>query len=384
MNAGQVAPEVSETTDAIAAIAAVRRRIGSQMTTAQLAAGGRMLSDGLELLRQAVVATESGHRVTIASEVWQQTPWPANDEVAALLRRAARAFERPEHQISFAGSTLDRYRSHVMALQSSPGRHIIDTVEARYASLGAARAMAGVPELSAAVDAFYRTVSLRDFLPDDVAELYALTHSDREQPSRRQRSQVSDRRTMSSGTSDEYVTPRGPLSLDSSVGWYREFNLSEDHLYQDNPSKFFSVHSTDKNLDAAADWWRRPEDTASLSERVPGELVMSYFARRLELYPDEEMLHAIEGEFQRWLTKTKGDRESVLVALRLAQVAHIDFDSAITEVKGVDGQRLTLRQAAEHLRLPKYKDLKPVDVDYCFKRFEPGSAVSIEERVAAL
>jgi hypothetical protein len=65
-------------------------------------------TDAMWMLRNFVRAAELGSNVTVSPEVWQFV-WPATPQMAALLRRAANAFDIDPSTIRFGGGTLAAY-----------------------------------------------------------------------------------------------------------------------------------------------------------------------------------------------------------------------------------------------------------------------------------
>lgn len=363
------------------AIELVHRRVGQRLTLSHLVSNGQLAPDALDLLRNISVAHEQGESLRVAPEVWQEVPWPATDEAVGVLRRVAKAFGQPETLVRIVDGTLDGYRSRSQLLGSEPAQRMVAAVESRYPSLGAARALAAIPELQSSVATFNRHTSLHDVLPSDFFDLYLLSRPNiaPEAISDRARDrQVIDRRVLVMGRAEDYVTQAGPLTNVTGISSWSYAKGSEENIFKNAPTRFFTADANDTNLLEIADRWKSPSDIEALVDAVPVHQVLSFYARRVELRPDDdELVTNLAAEFQRLLDRGDGSREVVLSALRLAQAAHLDIDRL--SVGGV-----TLREAAERLELQTYGELRPFDVAKTLRVFAPGSTADSESRVRAL
>ena len=353
--------------------------------------------DTVLLLKNYVRARELGSNILVLdpASVWS-LEWPVNVETAAILRRAAEAFNVDERDIAFGGATLDDYRVLVDAaapesLRAEPERRqlfdLLGTLRNYYPSLEVAQVLAAQPELQEGV---------RDFLersrgPRDIQRLASrLLKLDTpvehpvdapvSQPRLQELPPLVDRR-QADPTAGEIILPSGPLAESSPPG------VDYQSLYETDHHAYFVTAATDENLKRLKGGWVLRHWMSDLNRRrkpVDVGEIANFIARHIEVgkpTPNDlaEALNSLVSSQSPLIARNDSD---VLPLLRLAKV----FDRApeTISIRRRDGSLSTLAEWAAELNLPRHRSPPPPDPSPAVATFSLTAPKTITEKLAAL
>jgi hypothetical protein len=318
----------------------------NELKGSDLGPNSSLTPDAIALFRCVVRAAEKGEPVNIAAEVWSKR-WPQDAATAALLHRAANAFDVRPADIPFGGETLASYLRpkqpfEAREMHRGPELDIARSLLNFYPSLQVAQMLAAEESLAAGVTAFVSRLSL----PGDVRPLVqaavgveAPPESDEAKAPAGVERTYRDRNTSTPGEYQGFVVATGPLSTDGSG----KFD------YQTDAKGYFRLFATDQNLRSINlslpdfEWSGFEEDWKNYPE-YPVDIV-SFNARRLELSStvDESVKEELYGDALNVLYRTDA---CVPGLLRLAKAANADLDRIL-----MSNGTTTLRQRAKTLGL---------------------------------
>lgn len=353
----------------------------------------------LAYIRTFVRAKELGLDVELVdSQTFWSEGWPVNDEAAALLKRAANAFEVAAHDIPYAGSTLDQYRltsarpalAAAQPAKSKPRQEYdFETSLINYhPGMRLVRLLSDDGRFHAGVHAFIKQSQfphdLRAFLgtrypqppPTAPATEGGYPFTPHNEPAA---GPVRDRRP--SGASEgAWVLAEGPLSVAANP-YPRSKRVFEWKV----DGSLLATWATDANLIELArtkvDHWDVLKMPTRLFDPQPPLLdVVNMTARRLELHSNpglvgrENLEHLLRAEL------TADSREMALALMRLAKALELPLDQA--RVKGPTGEITTLAERARELRLPRWPRTDRIDAARVVHSLADAS-LSLNERVGA-
>jgi hypothetical protein len=318
---------------------------------AYLGAGSLLAPQGLTQFRNFIRAAELGTKVTVMPDVWTKD-WPATEEVARLLLRAAAAFKVDETTIMLGGRPLSEVRRgpRPEAFATTTTKTAIDlpgSLRSMYPSLQVGRWLGQHDLLASGVADFVRRLGL----PEDVVPLAfeAVGVTDiapgQGSPGTAPTRSYRERRRSNDDQFEGFSVASGPLTTESGeLGQYQ-------YRYQLDPGQFFRYWASDENLASIASYggfdvngWAHSMQSGAYVAQP--EEVISFTARRLELQYNQSNAQQTRSTLENgYLAEQFKSDACVPALLRLAKACAANIDT----VRVNDGS--TLRQRATDLGL---------------------------------
>ncbi len=312
-----------------AAKAMVTEFFGNRLHGRELGPGTCLAPQALVQLRNFIRAAELGLAVTVHPSVWSKD-WPATPEVAALLLRAARAFEVPDESIVVGGRALSELNRREVTPALDLGRSLLNF----YPSLKVGKLLGQEPLLAPGVASFVASLKLpadiEHLVRDAVGEqVFSAVAGDGE-------------RTQARPVTRAHVVAEGPPKLDDALADERGARLAPEAQAEVQRAVEAVCGADVITRDAALDGVK----TAVLAHSAlvsPRELVRSALTA---LYEKDLEQVAPLGEVEGAVGKVKGevfvDPRPVIERLGTAAASLELFDLARREPK--------LARQLEHLK----------------------------------